>query len=64
MICAGDTKNGGKDACKNDSGGPMVANNILYGIVSWGEGCGNAKYPGIYTNVAKLRSWIKENSGI
>ncbi|XP_043468137.1 trypsin-2-like [Leptopilina heterotoma] len=64
MICAGDLKFGGKDACINDSGGPMVANRKLYGIVSWGEGCGNKNYPGVYTHVAKYIKWIKKNAKI
>ncbi|XP_016905487.1 trypsin alpha-3 [Apis cerana] len=63
MICAGYTQ-GGKDSCQGDSGGPMVAGGTLYGIVSWGYKCAQPKYPGVYTNVANLRSWIKSNSGV
>lgn len=63
MICAGYTE-GGKDSCQGDSGGPMVAGGTLYGIVSWGYGCAQPKYPGVYTNVANLVSWIKSNTGI
>ncbi|XP_076249085.1 trypsin-1-like [Calliopsis andreniformis] len=63
MICAGYTE-GGKDSCQGDSGGPLTANGVLYGIVSWGYGCARPKYPGVYTNVANLRSWIKQNSGV
>ncbi|KAG7204743.1 hypothetical protein KM043_005157 [Ampulex compressa] len=61
MICAGAP---GKDACQSDSGGPLSAHGILYGIVSWGVGCGNPKYYGVYTNVAYFRSWIKQHTGI
>lgn len=60
MICAGDFGVGGKDSCQGDSGGPLSANGTLYGIVSWGMGCGQPEYPGVYTNVAALRSWILE----
>ncbi|XP_044258058.1 trypsin alpha-3-like isoform X2 [Tribolium madens] len=53
MICAGAK---GKDSCQGDSGGPLVCNGVLAGIVSWGSGCGD--YPGVYTAVAKYKSWI------
>lgn len=58
MICAGYME-GGKDSCQGDSGGPLTANGTLYGIVSWGNGCAQPSYPGVYTNVADLRWWIK-----
>lgn len=63
MICAG-VEEGGKDSCQGDSGGPLSSNGILYGIVSWGYGCARPRYPGVYTNVALLRSWIAKMSGV
>lgn len=63
MICAGYTQ-GGKDSCQGDSGGPLVANDTLYGLVSWGYDCAVPIYPGVYTNVANLRRWIKWISGV
>lgn len=63
MICAG-LSNGGKDACQGDGGGPLSANGVLYGIVSWGAGCARPGYPGVYSNVANLRPWIRNITGI
>ena len=35
--------------------------NILQiGIVSQGKGCGDPRYPGLYTRVSSLMSWLKE----
>lgn len=64
MICAGYLRRGGGDACQGDSGGPLTANGTLYGIVSWGYRCDEPDYPGVYTNVAALRWWIKRISGV
>ncbi|KAL1490523.1 hypothetical protein ABEB36_013201 [Hypothenemus hampei] len=55
MFCAGVE---GKDSCVGDSGGPIVTNGILIGIVSWGDICGQAKTPGVYTKVTEVLSYI------
>ncbi|XP_013881194.1 trypsin-3 [Austrofundulus limnaeus] len=57
MICAGYNL-GGMDACQGDSGGPLVCDGRVYGVVSWGIGCAEAQFPGVYTAVSKVRSWI------
>ncbi|KAJ2952296.1 hypothetical protein O0L34_g4578 [Tuta absoluta] len=57
MVCANATSPP-RDACQGDSGGPLVANGTLVGIVSWGEGCADRNYPGVYTRVSEYYSWI------
>ncbi|XP_034473364.1 trypsin alpha-3-like [Drosophila innubila] len=58
-ICAADP---GKDSCSKDSGGPLVHNNELVGIVSLGKGCADPQYPGVYVNVAVMRKWIEKGA--
>uniref|UniRef100_A0A8C9UHR5 HGF activator n=1 Tax=Serinus canaria TaxID=9135 RepID=A0A8C9UHR5_SERCA len=66
MFCAGyfDSKS---DACQGDSGGPLACeeNDIsyLYGIISWGDGCGRVNKPGVYTRVTNYVKWINEKIG-
>ncbi|XP_010777813.1 hepatocyte growth factor activator [Notothenia coriiceps] len=60
MICAG--QNGCADACQGDSGGPLACVrhdvSFLYGIISWGDGCGRSDKPGVYTKVTHYIDWI------
>ncbi|RVE42309.1 hypothetical protein evm_013049 [Chilo suppressalis] len=62
MMCAGNFGAGGQDACNGDGGGPLYFNNILTGVISWGNGCGQANYPGVSTQVSSYTSWIIETA--
>ncbi|KAG1702304.1 hypothetical protein DVH05_010094 [Phytophthora capsici] len=55
MLCAWGGE--GKDSCQGDGGGPLFANGILVGIVSFGWECGET--PGVYVRVASYRDFIK-----
>jgi secreted trypsin-like serine protease len=58
MVCAGART----DSCYGDSGGPLVltgeggaaqpAGDVLVGLVDFGDGCGQAGYPGVYVQTA------------
>lgn len=59
MMCAG-YASGGKDACNLDTGGPLVEDSTVVGIVTWRKGCGLSGYPGVYTDVAAVKDWITQ----
>lgn len=62
MICAGPLA-GGKDSCQGDSGGPLAVQAPdtswrLIGAVSFGFGCAEPDYPGVYQRLTATSSWI------
>ncbi|KMQ96720.1 serine protease easter [Lasius niger] len=66
QICAGGQK--GKDSCRGDSGGPLMAVERIadgtgrwaaVGVVSFGPSpCGMQNWPGVYTRVVDFVPWI------
>lgn len=49
---------------QGDSGGPLAYQGKLYGVVSWGLGCAEPEFPGVYSNVVYLLPFIKEVTGL
>eukprot|EP00571_Detonula_confervacea_P011850 CAMPEP_0172301216 /NCGR_PEP_ID=MMETSP1058-20130122/3144_1 /TAXON_ID=83371 /ORGANISM="Detonula confervacea, Strain CCMP 353" /LENGTH=690 /DNA_ID=CAMNT_0013011249 /DNA_START=452 /DNA_END=2524 /DNA_ORIENTATION=+ len=66
MLCA---RADDTDACQGDSGGPLIkkgndssgADDTLVGIVSWGLGCADDVFPGVYSRVSSQYDWIQSN---
>jgi secreted trypsin-like serine protease len=65
MLCASAI---GRDSCQGDSGGPlMISSGGLYpryffaGLTSFGEGCANPNFSGVYTRITKYIAWINSN---
>merc|ERR1711978_46903 len=63
MLCAARK---GKDSCQGDSGGPLIvkgsdaSGDIQVGVVSWGNGCADREYPGVYARVSSQIDWINK----
>jgi len=62
MFCAG-YERGRKDSCAGDSGGPLLCQDdtsrwTVFGITSFGEGCGKRGKFGIYTKLPNYVKWI------
>jgi hypothetical protein len=71
MICAAGFTSDGRptDTCQGDSGGPLVGTapdgkQTVYGATSYGTGCADPNYPGVYSSAFAARDWIYEVSGL
>lgn len=70
-FCAVSVTNSSSDACKGDSGGPLICgpkngstnlkNLAQIGIISWGVGCANNDLPGVYGKIEEFLPWIEEH---
>ncbi len=62
MFCAGYAE-GGLESCRGHDGSPLVTRyegtSFLMGVVSWGKGCDQPGYYGIYTKVANFLKWLE-----
>jgi len=63
MICAG-RPGGGADSCNGDSGSPLIipgtdsTTDMLVGLVSFGRGCAQPNFPGVYTRLSSVAPFI------
>ncbi|CAK9825266.1 unnamed protein product [Anthophora retusa] len=60
QLCAYDSTTV-KGHCNGDSGGPLMVNGKLHGIVSWSMNCADVVYPSVYTRVSSYIDWIEKH---
>ena len=62
MICAGGLAEGGRDACRGDSGSPLFVTRegqiVQAGLSSFSRGCARPGVPGVYTRISSVVDWI------
>lgn len=68
MLCANDVRSA-QDACRGDSGGPLIGDptgaRVLIGVVSFGgERCADPDAPGVYAEVASVSEWIARQAAL
>lgn len=59
MLCSGYLNLGGRDQCQGDSGSPLLHNNVIVGIRSWGIGCAEPNFPGVNARISVASNWIQ-----
>ncbi|XP_015181475.1 PREDICTED: trypsin-3-like [Polistes dominula] len=63
MLCAGNMTKG-VETCQGDLGAPLMVDQMLIGILSYGLGCETMLHPGVYTRISNYLKWIASNSGV
>lgn len=43
-----------------DSGGALYCNNLVSGVISFGNGCDTPEFPGVYTDVLMYSDYVDE----
>ncbi|XP_051015349.1 transmembrane protease serine 12 [Acomys russatus] len=65
-FCAGH-ENGTFDTCRGDSGGPLMCylpehrRYFAMGVTSYGHGCGQRHFPGVYSSPAFFQQWLTDH---
>lgn len=57
MFCGGSYEEE-KPNCHFESGGPLLDQDLLIGIVSWGRDCSKIGRPVVYTKISQFSEWI------
>eukprot|EP00873_Tetraselmis_striata_P003966 jgi/Tetstr1/424230/TSEL_000159.t1 len=64
MLCASSPN--AQDSCQGDAGGPLLKKgasaeeDVLVGVISWGEGCAQAGKPSVYASMQAAQVWAEE----
>ncbi|XP_046748444.1 trypsin-1-like [Diprion similis] len=63
MLCAGHM-DADAEVCQGDLGAPLVHEERLVGILSYGLGCAVPTFPAVYTRINSFVTWIFDHTGI
>jgi len=61
-LCASSGSQEGINCQDDSNGGPVIVEGRQVGIMSWGKGCMDFNYPGIYMRITSFMDWIKVNT--